>query len=125
VQTETFTDRIRGAMEERDISIRQLGISCDVSYETARRVYRGSIPAKPVLRLMCEVLDLNFDEMGRLANAATLIKKYGEIPLEVAGKNPELAPIERVWFLLTPDQKQDAISLIQAWAARSKANKTS
>jgi len=39
----------------------------------------------------------------------------------LTGKNPAMEPIEKVWDLLTPEQRQDAIAMIQALANRNTA----
>jgi hypothetical protein len=41
--------------------------------------------------------------------------KFGTIPLELSGKNPELEPLERVWNQLSQDYKADLIAQRQEW----------
>jgi hypothetical protein len=87
-----------------------------------RRITRGeSVPSTLILRAICKVLDIDFDAAHRFAVASKIREKYGDIPMEIAGKEPELEPIERAWPHLTDAQKQDATTMIQGWAKRNKA----
>ncbi|HUJ21276.1 MAG TPA: hypothetical protein VLX58_07125, partial [Bryobacteraceae bacterium] len=95
-------------------------------YEHARRIVKGiGVPSKPILKALCAYLGLDYKEAERIATADRIQKKYGGIPLELAGKKAGLEPIERVWETLTPDQQRDAISMILGWAKRTKAHKAS
>jgi len=46
---------------------------------------------------IADSLDLDYDELMKLKTADKIQKDYGKIPLELAGKNAELDPIDRVW----------------------------
>jgi len=43
--------------------------------------------------------------------------------LELAGKNPEMEPLERVWKHLSDEHKADLIAQAQAWATRDREAK--
>jgi hypothetical protein len=58
--------------------------------------------------------------LERLATADRIRFKFGTIPLELAGKNPELEPLERIWNHLSLDHKADLIAQAQAWAKRDQ-----
>jgi len=108
-------------MQTRGLAIKDLAVLLDVTYEHARRLVRGEgVPSRPLIRRLAEALELSFDELNRLATADKIRMKFGTVPLELAGKNPELEPIERVWVHLTHDQKRDAITLVTSWAAANQ-----
>jgi transcriptional regulator with XRE-family HTH domain len=108
-------------MEARGLTIKDLAGLLDVTYEHARRLVRGEgVPSRPLIRRLAEALQLSFDDLNRLATADKIRMKFGTVPLELAGKNPELEPIERVWHHLTADQKRDAITLVTSWAAANQ-----
>lgn len=116
-----LSEIIAKRMGELGITINELAQLVDISYEHARRIVNvGGVPARPVLRLISRELNLDFHELDKMAAAANITKKYGSIPLELSGKNPELEPIERAWQHLTDQQKQDAIAMVKGWAKRNK-----
>jgi transcriptional regulator with XRE-family HTH domain len=108
-------------MEDRGLSIRDLAAKLDITYEHVRRITRGEgVPSKFVLKAVCEALGLNFKEAEKLATADRIQKKYGDVPLELAGKEPELEPLERVWSELSEEQKRNILSMAQAWARSNR-----
>jgi hypothetical protein len=48
--------------------------------------------------------------------------KYGKIPIEISGKNPELEPTERAWENLSAAHKRDLISMAQTFAKQDRAS---
>lgn len=117
-----LSDLIAEAMTEKNLSIRGMAEKVDLTYEHMRRIAKGeSVPSTVILRAICKVLDIDFDTAQRFAVASKIREKYGNIPAEIAGKEPELEPIERAWQHLTDAQKQDAVTMIQGWAKRNRA----
>jgi len=116
-----ISDVISSAMESKGLSIRKLAEKLDVVYETVRGFVNGNtIPSRPMVKVLANVLDKDVDELERLAVSDRIRLKYGKIPMEIAGKNPELEPIERVWKLLSDEHKEDVIAMIQTYARRDK-----
>ena len=52
----------------------------------------------------------------KLKTADKIQKDYGKIPLELAGKNAELDPIDRVRKYLSKQHKNDLITMVQTFA---------
>lgn len=122
--TNRVAELIMEAMTDQGMSVRDLSIKVDTTYENIRRITKGeSIPSKFVLKAICDALKLNYKEAERLANADRMVKKFGTVPMELAGKNPELEPLERIWKWLDDNQKQDLIMMAQGWAKRNKVGK--
>jgi transcriptional regulator with XRE-family HTH domain len=116
-----LSEPINRVLQEKGLAIKDLAVMLDVTYEHARRLVRGEgIPSRPLIRRLAESLGLDFDDLNRLATADKIRLKFGPVPLELAGKNPELEPIERVWDHLTADQKRDAVTLVTSWAAANQ-----
>jgi ribosome-binding protein aMBF1 (putative translation factor) len=114
-------EMVTEAMNAQGVSIRSLAESLDITYEHARRISRGeAVPSKFILKAVCSLLELDYKELERLATQDKIRKKYGEVSLVLAGKDPTLEPIERAWPKLTDDQKKDAITMITAWAKRNR-----
>ncbi len=117
-----LSEIISERMRERGVGIKELSQMVEVSYEHARRIVRGEgVPSPPVLRLLSQQLDLNWNDLDKLATMCIIRKKHGDVLLEMAGRNPEMESIERAWPFLTKEQKYDAIAMITAWANRSRA----
>jgi hypothetical protein len=55
-----------------------------------------------------------------VSSQLTIRVKFGTIPLELAGNNRELEPLERIWNLLSQDHNADLIAQAQAWANRDR-----
>ena len=114
--------RLRDRVEELGWTPKELAIRIDeVTYETVRRVIRGdAIPSPPVLRLFCTHLQLEYDEMLRLARADKIRQKYGSVADELAGKDPTLAPVEAAWQYLTPEHRLALVAIARDWAAHDR-----
>jgi hypothetical protein len=67
---------------------------------------------------LAEALKLDGEELERIATADRIRLKFGRIPYEIAGKNPELEPLERIWSQLSEEHKGDLIAQAQVWAER-------
>lgn len=108
---------IRDRMDDGGKTITDLKNAVGISYEHARKIYNGQSPAsRMVLKEICKWLKLDHREIEKLYVSAKIEQEYGGIPLEISGKNPELAPIERAWPKLTDQQKKDATTMITSWA---------
>ncbi len=108
-------------MATKKVSVAELAERVGSSYEYVRRLTKGmSFPSKLMLRAIASELDEDPKQLERLAIADRLIRKYGDIPGEIANRNPELGPIEAVWEWLTPQQKEDIKLMIQSLAKRNR-----
>lgn len=115
-------EKINEAMESKGMSIRDLSVELGSTYEHVRKIVRGgAVPSKYMLTSICAALKLNPKEMEKLATADRIRHKFGKIPIELSGKNPEMEAIERAWPHLSEDHKKDATSMILNWAKRDKA----
>jgi transcriptional regulator with XRE-family HTH domain len=113
---------ILDAMEEKGMSIRELSVAVETTYEHIRRIVKGEgIPSKFMLKDICEKLHINYKEAEKAATADRIAKRFGSIPIELSGKNPEMEPLDRIWTKLTDEQKHDLISMAQTWAKRNRA----
>lgn len=108
-----FSQRIQLGMQRmseqtgENWDIRKLSGVLDVSYEYLRRIVRGEqLPSPSMRNLLGEILKIDKTELKTLYAADKIRRDYGTIPLEIAGKNPELEPIARVWEYLTDEHKK-------------------
>ena len=100
---EVLTER----MQELKLSIADLAEKVGTSYEHVRNVAKGNaVPSKLMVRALADALKIKADELDRIVTADRIRVKFGTIPLELAGKNPELEPLERVWNHLSGTQSR-------------------
>jgi transcriptional regulator with XRE-family HTH domain len=114
---------ISNAMEEQGVSIRDLSVKLETTYEHVRRIVRGEgVPSKFLLKLICDHLGLEYREVEREAMTDRVERKFGgSLPPDILGKrNPELDPIERAWTNLTEEQKHDLVSMAKSWSQRNR-----
>ncbi len=110
------------AMQRKGIdNLKELAAQSNSTYEHMRKLLKGlAYPSEHLLRRLCGVLDLKYGEMEKLVFADRLQHKYGKLPHLLAGKNPELDPIEKDWDALKDDQKEAAKAMIHAWARQNR-----
>src|SRR5713226_7139930 len=93
-------EMLKKAMEEQELSTRDVAMKAGVSYEHIANMLRpGSkvVPTPLLLNEIARILKLDKMELRRAGVVDNIQRKYGSIPLELSGKNPELEPIERAW----------------------------
>ncbi len=116
---------IEKAMAKKKVTIRRMAEELEVTYEHARCIVRGlSIPSKHILPELSTLLGLDLRELGEAQVSAQINKKYGNIPLEIVGKNPELEPIQQVWADLSPQHKSDLILMAKTFARLDRQQST-
>ncbi len=109
-------------MQKHKLSIADVAEKLGTSYEHVRSMAKGNtLPSKLMVQALADTLKMKRDELDRVVTADRIRVKFGTIPLELAGKNPELEPLERVWNHLSQDHKADLIAQAEAWAKRDRA----
>lgn len=100
---------------------RKLSEETDLNYEYLRKIIRGdALPSKQVMHLLTMLLQLDPKEIETLYACDKIRNDYGTLPLEIAGKNPELDPIDRIWHYLSEEHKAKLISLAQDYARHDR-----
>ena len=116
-----LSGRLNAAMEEQNVSIRDLARATESSYENIRRIVKGTtVPSQHLLRAISDVLGLNKDELSKIAKADKIRQKFGTVPLELSGKKPSLEPVERIWDELSEQQQQAVINMTHGWARQNR-----
>lgn len=113
-------------MEEMGLTPKQLAEETEVVYETIRKVITGDQPpSKKLLRDICAVLRLEFDELYSVQVEEKLQRKFPQALAKLAKRDPELLPIEERWRLLTIEQKEHIILLAKSYASENLLRKKS
>jgi len=106
-------------MKGRGISIHQLADATGVCYERARTAVTGDEPpGKRLLLDICRVLKMDPEPMTEMLITEQMKRKHGRLPARLAGRNPELQPIEELWQLLLPEEKEHIVWLVGRYAER-------
>lgn len=112
---------IEQRMEQMGIDKRELSAKLGVTYETVRTILNGQkTTSAMMLPAVCKILKFNVQDMERLLKADRMEMKFGALPAELSGRNPDLAPIERLWDKMSPEHQQDLITYAKAFATRDK-----
>jgi len=114
-------DVLNEHMQKLKMSIADLAEKLGTSYEHVRGMVNGNtLPSKLMVKALADALKMKQEELDRIVTADRIRVKFGTIPLELAGKNPELEPLERVWKYLSQEHKADLIVQAEAWAKRDR-----
>lgn len=110
---------IHTRMKERSVSIHQLADATAVGYERARTAVTGDEPpGKRLLCDICRVLKLDLKSMTEMLITEQMKRKYGRVPAQLAGRNPELQQIEELWQLLLPEEREHITWLVTRYAEK-------
>jgi hypothetical protein len=114
---EFVSQRIREAMAEKNISIRDLARHIQSSYENTRFIIHGRrrLP-EPITRLVCEYLEIKPEEVDRL-------RTFDELNHQASSQIPSFTPMERFWGYLTDEHRQDLVCLARRWAGQDRGVK--
>ena len=122
----TFAQYLKLAMLEKKLNISDIASSAGFSYEHARKITNGeAIPSTRTLHVVVRAAGLDSKKAERLATNDKIRAKYGKTLAEVAGKNPDLEPIEVSWPLLTGEQRQTVIQLVRTMANQNSHSERS
>jgi hypothetical protein len=80
------------------------------------------IPSRRMCAAISDALQIDKGKMWKLVISDKIREKYGTVPLEIAGRNPELQPIERGWHYLSGAEKQILVDLVGVMAKRREAS---
>lgn len=107
---------LRDVLEEVGMSILDFAKLMDITYEHARRIYRGSsIPSKSLLKLISIQLELDLRELERMATADKMaVTMERDYPSITEDQRNELFKVMRSWVDGGGDQKQRASNTVAA-----------
>lgn len=79
-----LAERLDTRMVEKGVDLLTLSDKLGATYEHVRQIVRGrSFPSKYFLKLLCEVLEIDFADATMLLRIDKLRKQYGFIPKEL------------------------------------------
>ena len=97
---ETLSD----VLEKDHKTLHDFARSIGTTYEHARKLVKGmAFPSRLLLKEICRVLTLNFDEMDRLLVEDKLRFKYGPRYAEALGEDPRYEEVKHDIAVLSPE----------------------
>ncbi|HUQ92893.1 MAG TPA: helix-turn-helix transcriptional regulator [Bryobacteraceae bacterium] len=119
-------EAIAAKMEKVGMSILDLAVKVDTSYEHARRVVKGEAPPSDRLcRDISRVLEIPMETLSELMEQDRIRLRYGGVlPESITGKKPDMEPLERVWDDLKPAQKENLVALAASMVRQNRAEGT-
>lgn len=121
-ESQLFAEALLAALKARNLELCEFSKLVDITYEHGRKMSKGlSLPSKHLLRTICHALDLNYEQMQKKVTIDKVRKKYGTVPLELAGKDPKFEKIEHILQLLDDSQLEDLYLMARAMAHRNGA----
>jgi transcriptional regulator with XRE-family HTH domain len=108
--------RLRGLVEERKCSFREIAAETDVDYEQVRRVIQGmALPSKALLRQICLFFHADFQQFEKIRADDQIRKKHGAIRVRHLSDDQQLAKLERAWPTLTDSQKEHLMMTVDVF----------
>lgn len=79
-----LAERLQIRMAAKKLDLLRLSDNVGSTYEHVRKIVRGaSFPSKFFLKILCEQLDINFEEANTLLQIDKVRRRYGFIPKEL------------------------------------------
>lgn len=116
ISTTRVGQMVVDAMQEQGWDLRTLSEKLDITYEHLRRITRGEgVPSTLVLRQLCQVLKLRFDEAEKLALSDRIKRRYNAETSDQPQQLPRtLEPLVRLWERLQDHEQQTVISVAES-----------
>ena len=119
-ESHLFAEALLSALKTRGLELNEFSKLVDITYEHARKVSKGlAFPSRHLLRTICAVLELSYEQMQRKVAADKIRTKHGAVLLELAGKDPKFERFEHILQFLDDSQLEDLYLMVRAMAQRN------
>jgi len=107
-----FGQMLAGAVQKKGISLRDLAVQLDYSYEQMRKIFLGtSSPSVLLVKELAKRLGMDREEAEQAATADRLQRRFGKAGLKALGRDPRLAALDAVAALLSDKELQTVITV--------------
>lgn len=97
-------EALSDALERDHTTLPEFAQSIGITYEHARKLVKGmAFPSRLLLKEICHVLDLNFEELDRVLVEDKLRHKYGARYAEALGEDPRYEEVKHDIAVLSPE----------------------
>jgi transcriptional regulator with XRE-family HTH domain len=112
-----FGAALANALNSKEMSLKDLALKLDVSYEAVRKLYLNlSLPPRLTLKEICRLLDLKFKEMEPLVVQDRMDRQYGSARYNAEGRDPRLAEVEPLLSQLDETRYKAALAMLRGLA---------
>jgi transcriptional regulator with XRE-family HTH domain len=122
-----FGNMLATALDKKGISLRDLAVATDYSYENMRKLVRGDAwPSEAHLKDLCKILSphMSFAEAQQAATTDRIEHKHGSDGLKSLGRSsPRMSAFEELVPLLSDAESDMALSMIRG-IVRDKRKKS-
>lgn len=116
-----FAQMLAASVDKHGLSLRDLAIRHDVTYEQLRKIWLGeSNPSKPLLRALCQELHIDFGEAEQAVTADKMEHKYGKAAYAVLGRDPRIADIEDLIPQFSSEEWDMWVTQMRGFAAQKR-----
>ena len=114
--------RLLGRLQDRGLTVSQLADRLELKYETLRKIFKGDRPpTKRLLRDLTRELVMDHHELEVLVVVDRLRQDHPGVLLHIAGiAEPEIIAISRQWALLSIDQREQILWLVEKFVAKNR-----
>ena len=93
-----FGMMLHQAIDAKKLTLADVAAQTKVTYEQMRKLIRQlAFPGEDHAKKLCDLLDLDFDEVWEIVTADKIQRKYGKMLAILTKKNPDLNLIEMEW----------------------------
>jgi hypothetical protein len=120
-----FATMLSGAMDQLDISIRELSKQLEISYEHARRLQAGEIlPSKLLVEKTAAVVGVPVEQLQRAAQRDRMLTKYGiQLNAETTGTCQRIKLFEPLISALDAKQVPAAFAMLEGLVTTARAKR--
>jgi len=120
-----FGMMLHQAIDAKKLTLADVAGNAEVTYEYMRKLIRQiSFPGEDLAKRLCDLLDLDFEEVWEIVTADKIERRYGKEMLPIlTKKNVELYVIETEWPYLK-DWMKEALNTMARNFGREARSKT-
>lgn len=116
-----FGQMLAAAIQKHNMSLRDLAVKMDYTYEQMRKVWINTTsPSKALLREMCRLLGMDIKKAEQAVAADRMERKYGQAGFSVMGRDPRLLDIEEMLPQLSKPEWDMFVSQIRGFVHQKR-----
>jgi transcriptional regulator with XRE-family HTH domain len=107
-----FGNMFAQAIQQKGLSLRDLAVKTDYTYEQMRKLYLGtSAPSQLLVKELSKILGMNAEQAQQAATEDKMERRYGAKGLKALGRDPRLAALDAVAALLSDQDLQTVVTV--------------
>lgn len=115
-----FGQLLAAAVQKKGISLRDLAIRFDYSYEQMRKIWQGRSPSNLLLKAICKELEIDPKKAEEAVTADRMQRRYGKSAYNVLGRDPRIADVEDLLPQLTKQEWDMFVAQIRGYVQQKR-----